>query len=91
MIVGAGHTKYNMGIYDRVAALMPSVHQVNIAFKPVQDVLKPMVDYFQTETVQDVVFANAHEYFWFTPALEREDPCVEFKHQLKKPPPVQGE
>ncbi|MDH3693543.1 MAG: ChaN family lipoprotein [Gammaproteobacteria bacterium] len=91
MIVGAGHTKYNMGIYDRVAALMPSARQVNIAFKSVQDVLKPMADYFQTETVQDVVFANAHEYFWFTPALEREDPCVKFKHQLKKPPPVQGE
>lgn len=91
MIVGAGHTMYNMGIVERVAALMPSARQMNIAFKPVQDLSNSLTDYLQAEEVEGSVFSPNHEYFWFTPALEREDPCAKFKHQLKQPPTVQGE
>ncbi len=91
MIVGAGHTRYNMGIYERVAALASDARQVNIGLKPVQNASKPLADYFQTETIGDTIFAPVHEYLWFTKALKREDPCLEFKHQLKQPPIPQGE
>ena len=91
MIVGAGHTTYNMGIYERVATLMPSVRQVNIAFKPIQDASKPLTDYFQTEEVECTVFSPVHEYLWFTQAIKRDDPCEKFKHHLKIPPTVSRE
>ena len=91
MIVGAGHTMYNMGIYERVATLMPSVRQVNIGFKPVQDAEQPLADYFQAEQVTNSVFSPVHEFFWFTPALKKDDPCAKFKQQLKTPPTTLGE
>jgi uncharacterized iron-regulated protein len=91
MIVGSGHTRYNMGVYERVAALMPSVRQVNIGLTPVQNGSKPIADYFPAEKVGDTAFSPVHDYLWFTEALEREDPCVQFKHQLKHPPIPQGE
>jgi len=91
MIVGTGHTRYNMGIYERIASLMPSAHQVNIGFKPVQDATKPLVDYFETESVDDSVFSPIHDFIWFTAAVKKDDPCAQFKDQLKTPPVTQSE
>ncbi|MDH3376176.1 MAG: ChaN family lipoprotein [Gammaproteobacteria bacterium] len=91
MIVGSGHTMYNMGIYDRVAVLNTSARQINIGLEPVQDVDQPLADYLQAQQVGGAGFLSAHELFWFTPALKKDDPCVKFKQQLKTPPPTLGE
>ena len=90
MIVGAGHTRYNMGVYERVAALVAGVRQVNIGLTPVRETGSSLAEYQRTEIANDRVFAPEYEYLWITRAKSRKDPCVEFKKQLARPPEVRS-
>ncbi len=86
MILGSGHIANNMAVYERVAARIPGIRQVNLGFRQVARTPRPASDYLQPVVVNDTRFAPDHEYFWFTQRVSYIDPCEQFKKQLKKPP-----
>lgn len=88
MIVGAGHSRYNMGIYERVAALVAGVRQVNIGLIPVKGADTSLAEYLHAEKVNGRVFVPVYDYLWFTQAKSRIDPCIKFKERLAQPPEV---
>lgn len=76
LIVGAGHARNEWGIPAYLRRLSRTAKIRTVAFIEVkEEFVKPEV-YVESE--------NAFDYLWFTPALEREDPCEKHKDQLAK-------
>ena len=86
MILGSGHVSNNMAVYERVAHLIPDVRQLNLGFVPVALTPRPVTEYLQPLTINDVTFPPEHEYIWFTQRVTYIDPCERFKTLLKKHP-----
>lgn len=84
IIVGNGHTRHNMGVYERVLSLEPGVRQINIGLTPVQQQKHAFEDYIERVRVDDDGPRPAHELIWFTPSVDKEDPCIKYREQLKK-------
>ena len=86
IIVGRGHTKYNMGVYERVQSLVAEVQQVNIGFTPVQEDTHVAEEYIHQQKVDQGAVRPTHEFLWFTPSVDLEDPCIKYKALLEKHP-----
>ena len=84
MIIGAGHTRHNLAVVERVQHLLPSAAQLNLGYQELAHKPQAAADYYQTVTTEGRSFAPAHEYLWFTPRSSFEDPCERFKEQLQK-------
>ncbi|NND00865.1 MAG: ChaN family lipoprotein, partial [Gammaproteobacteria bacterium] len=84
VIVGSGHTRYNMGVVERVQTLNPDVRQINIGFTPVQEGRNAVEEYLDLTRIDEGAARPAYELIWFTPAVDREDPCVKFREQLER-------
>ena len=88
MILGAGHTRHNMGVYERVASLNPGIRQINLAFQETQQPMPPLTSYLETVHAGQTTFAAEHAYYWFTPPVEDDhnrDPCAKMRrHTLPK-------
>lgn len=85
MILGAGHTEYNMAVYERTANLKPDIKQFNLRLQAVaQSPLKPAF-YFQPLSINNTAFGAPFEYIWFTARMaEKENPCKAYlKHKNK--------
>ena len=85
MILGAGHTEYNMAVYERAANLEPGIRQLNLRLQAVAEKPFEAGDYFQPLTINNKSFGKPYEYIWFTPRMaDKEDPCKAFlKHKNK--------
>ena len=84
VILGAGHTRHNMGVVERVQHLWPQARQLNLGYQELAREPQPAAAYYDKVVVQNREFAPAFEYFWFTPRVSFEDPCEQFKSQLQK-------
>ncbi|MBF0311130.1 MAG: ChaN family lipoprotein [Magnetococcales bacterium] len=76
VILGAGHTQYDMGVYERVAVRQPDWIQVNIGLREEGNSLQMPVREELAEVRRS--FAPDHQYVWFTPVAEdpdKVDPC----------------
>ena len=79
VILGAGHTEYNMAVYERTLNLEPDIRQLNLRLQTVAEKPLPAEDYFQPLKINDQSFGLPYEYAWFTARMpEREDPCKAF-------------
>jgi len=85
MILGGGHTQYNMAVYERVCHLHPGILQINLRFQEVADESIRPSEYFQPLVIDDTDYGFPYEYIWYTPrVLGRVDPCDSFlKHKEK--------
>jgi len=84
VIVGAGHTRNNMGVVERVAHLKPNLKQVNLGLTEVWQEGSALEAYLEGEQVDDVKFGPAHDFFWFTDRVDSVDHCEKFKAQIQK-------
>ncbi len=79
VVVGAGHLEYDMGVVDRVAALVPGIEQVNFAMREVTPDSPAVASQFETLEYHGRRFPPAHRYLWFTAARgEAVDYCRNF-------------
>ena len=84
VIVGGGHTQYNMGIYERVAHLKPQTSQINVGIQEVALHPLPLEDYMRTVKMDGRTFPPSHSYLWFTQRNSHENPCEKFQAHLQK-------
>ena len=84
VIVGGGHTEYGLGVINRVAAIDPSVRQVNVALKEISIHPAPLSDYLSPLTLDGHGTLAPADYLRFSQRASYEDPCVKFKEQLQK-------
>ncbi len=86
MILGGGHTEYNMAVYERTAHLKANLRQVNLRLLQVANTPFEAETYFEPMAVNDQAVAASYEYIWFTQRMpERPDPCVAFRKHKKQP------
>ena len=78
VIVGHGHTRYQMGVYERLATARPGVRQLNLAFRSVYEG-RETKDYFSRREFQGVDYSPTYEYIWFTDErTPSSDQCEQF-------------
>lgn len=79
MILGAGHTLYDLGVYERVAHRRPGVRQLNLAFREASGE-GPQSRRLRLVEVDETRHQPDHQYLWFTPGSSdsKEDPCTAF-------------
>jgi uncharacterized iron-regulated protein len=89
MILGAGHTLYDMGVYERVAHRRPGVRQLNLAFREASGE-GPQSRRLRMVEVDETQHRPDHQYLWFTPGSNdsKEDPCAAF---LRARPTLSGD
>lgn len=84
MIMGGGHSEYNMGVYERVAFLRNGVKQLNLGILEIAHKQIPLKQYMQRERIGEREFLPSYEFIWFTPRVDYEDPCLKYKKMLEK-------
>jgi len=78
VIVGHGHTRYQMGVYERLADARPGIRQVNLAFQSVYGG-SDTKDYSTRREFQGVDYSPTYEYIWFTDErTSNPDHCKQF-------------
>ncbi len=83
VLMGAGHARHNMGVYERVEHLQPDIKQINLGLREVMQSATGLEDYIQGVESGGVSFKPDHEYLWFTPSVDSPDPCEQYHEQLK--------
>lgn len=85
MILGGGHTEFNMAVYERSVNLNSGIRQLNLRLQAVAQQPAPASDYFQPLVINEQSFGAPYEYVWFTARMpETEDPCKAFLKYKKK-------
>lgn len=86
MILGAGHVRNNMGVYERVADKRPDVRQLNLGFREVGEPPAPIENYTQELESDGARFAPDHELLWFSTRAKNsvEDPCEAVRRHMEK-------
>jgi len=86
MILGAGHVRNNMAVYERVAHHRPDIRQLNLGFREVAKAPEPVQSYTQPLEFADATFDPDHEYLWFSRRAERDvdDICEKFRKHMQK-------
>ncbi|MEH6627906.1 MAG: ChaN family lipoprotein [Motiliproteus sp.] len=78
IILGNGHVRHNMGVYERVAFLAPELKQFNMGFREIAIDPLPVSEYVASEIVEGNTFAPIHEVLWFTQRQDYGDACKGF-------------
>ncbi|MFO1352071.1 MAG: ChaN family lipoprotein [Gammaproteobacteria bacterium] len=86
VVLGSGHVRHNMGVFERVAYRLPGVQQVNLAFQETDTDRREPQAYFSGSPDLAAQFAPLHEYLWFTESGSEGDPCLRFKPSLQRKP-----
>jgi uncharacterized iron-regulated protein len=84
-IVGSGHARRDVGMPIYFAARAPQARIFSIAFMEVSPGRKDAKSYAAQSATGDVPY----DVIWFTPRVERADPCAEL-NKLKAPQPSSG-
>lgn len=74
LIAGQGHTRSDSGVPAYLALRFPEEKTVSISFAELVPGLEDPAAYVR----------EPQDYVWFTLPWERQDPCVEFREQLKR-------
>lgn len=75
LITGAGHARTDRGVPYYLRKLDPGGSIISIGFREVMADALSRSDYEET---------RPFDFVWFTPRVDEEDPCDQFKGQLKK-------
>ena len=85
MILGGGHTQFNMAVYERVEHLQADIRQINIRLQEVVAESIEPDEYLQSLEINNQNYGLPYEYVWYTPSMpDRIDPCLEFNKQKEK-------
>jgi len=84
IIMGNGHTEYNLGVINRVTHLNPEISQVNLAMTEIFRKPAGLESYLTPLDLEGYPPAPPADYLWFTQRVSYEDPCLKFKAALKK-------
>jgi len=84
IIIGGGHTEHNLGVMDRVRSLNPAIAQVNLGFVEVAINPSELYEYIKPLELNGFKPVPPFDYIWFTRRTSYQDPCEQFKAQLKK-------
>ncbi len=79
LIAGAGHTRTDRGVPQRLAALRPGAAIVSVAFVEVEAGLPTPAAYAARFNASSLPF----DFVWFTPRANDDDPCADF-HMHKR-------
>lgn len=82
LITGAGHARTDRGVPAQLARLAPGLPVRSLAFLEVSPEAREPRDYVPSDSPGGLPY----DYVWFTPAIEREDPCAVFRER-KAPAP----
>jgi uncharacterized iron-regulated protein len=69
IILGAGHTQFNMGVYERVNNVAPHLKQLNLSFTGVRKGVVDFKPWQQQYNFNGTNYGHEYEYFWFTESL----------------------
>ena len=77
LVAGAGHVRSDRGVPHHLRRHAPEARVVSVAFLE--------VDAGATEPAAyaDATRLLPYDYVWFTPAAEREDPCIRLREQMQ--------
>ena len=84
VIVGKGHTAYNLGIIDRLASLNPDINQVNVGLTEIRVSPYPLSHYLAPLDLEGHPEHPKADFLWFFQRVSYADPCEKFKESLKK-------
>jgi uncharacterized iron-regulated protein len=85
MILGGGHTQFNMAVYERVEHLQADIRQINIRLQEVVAESIEPGEYLQSLEINNQNYGLPYEYLWYTPSVPgRIDPCLEFNKRKEK-------
>jgi len=85
MILGGGHTEFNMAVYERVEHLQADIRQINIRLQEVDEVSIEPAEYLQPLEINNQNYGLPYEYVWYTPSMpDRIDHCREFNKRKEK-------
>lgn len=84
VIVGGGHTEYNLGIIDRLNSIDPDIRQVNIALTEIRIQPTELIEYLEPLDLEGYPKTAKADYLWFFQRASYGDPCEKFKAALEK-------
>ncbi|MFH2058297.1 MAG: ChaN family lipoprotein [Pseudomonadota bacterium] len=84
VILGGGHTEYNLGVIDRVTAINKNIKQVNIALTEITVNPSKLSDYLFPLDLEGYDKVPPADFLWFTQRVSYENPCEKFKKSLAK-------
>ncbi len=84
VIVGGGHTEYNLGVIDRVKSIAPHLSQVNVGLVEINVREKNLPQYLEPLDLEGFEPVPPYDYLWFFQRVSYENPCERFKESLKR-------
>ncbi len=84
IIIGGGHTAYDLGVVNRVTAIDKTITQVNVDLKEINITPSNLLDYIQPLDLEGFERKPPADYLWFTQRVSYADPCEEFKKSLQR-------
>lgn len=85
LVAGSGHARKDWGVPKYLAQARPKARIVAMAWMEVVPEAMEVVDYAQRWGDGALPF----DYVWFTPRVDRPDPCEQFRQHMKNRPPVE--
>ncbi|MFY0562956.1 ChaN family lipoprotein [Archangium lansingense] len=82
LITGAGHARTDRGVPAQLVRLAPGLPVRSLAFFEVSPEAREPRDYVPSDSPGGLPY----DHVWFTPAVEREDPCAVFRKQKPSGP-----
>ena len=84
VIIGGGHTEFNLGVINRVSQIDNTISQVKVSLQEVS--IKPagLPYYLEPLDLEGFDAEPPADFIWFTNRVSDEDPCLKFQESLKK-------
>lgn len=79
LIAGTGHVRNDRGVPTFLRRIVPDMRTASVAFLEVNP-KRPKVEGYAERFEQRLPF----DYVWFTPAVDDEDPCEQFRKSLER-------
>jgi uncharacterized iron-regulated protein len=75
LITGAGHARTDRGVPYYLRTIDPAAAVISVAFREVEAGADSVSEYEDT---------SHFDFVWFTPRVDNEDPCEQFKESLQR-------
>ncbi|HYC57450.1 MAG TPA: ChaN family lipoprotein [Candidatus Binatia bacterium] len=79
LMAGFGHVRRDRGVPMYLRHASPRLRVLSVAFLEVDGQMDDPAQYLRSFGEE-----RAFDYAWFTPRVERQDPCIEFRQQLQR-------
>lgn len=84
VIVGQGHTEYNLGIINRLPAIDKSITQINVGLTEITKKPSHLADYLVPLELEGYDKVPPADFLWFFQRVSYANPCERFKKILEK-------